>query len=317
MVEYTVKNPSSDEILELAHITYEARQDSTLADDNLTLERVTEHVAEVCKDRASVVAIALDGDEIAGWTHVYTGFPIMMFIGRWYPVVRVGVDSEPIVLGLIEKTKDIILNHEHTRLEIELDRITEVTEPEMKTYAGWYSQCGFKLAATEVHMRADVSRVEVAAAPRGYSIQYLCGVRNADIEPAFYECFDNDQDELYLSLDRPQRAVTFCYFFDRRRPMVDEASLAIFWKDRVVGFVVVREDDGVADIGPVGIVPEHQGKGLSKALMSRSINGLQKEGIRVTTLDASASNMRARNLYEKYGFAVQYLKAFLVWKKQP
>ena len=97
--------------------------------------------------------------------------------------------------------------------------------------------------------------------------------------------------------------------------MVHDASLAIFRKNKVVGFVVAREKDGEADIGPVGIVPEHQGKGLSKALMSCSMNGLVKSGFRVATLDASASNTRARNLYEKYGFRVQHLKAFLVWRK--
>ena len=164
-------------------------------------------------------------------------------------------------------------------------------------------------------MQAEVENVDRFMPPSGYSIQHLDGISNADLEGPFYSCFDNGQDELYLSLDRTQRAVTFRYFFDRKKPMVHDASLAIFRKNKVVGFVVAREKDGEADIGPVGIVPEHQGKGLSKALMSCSMNGLVKSGFRVATLDASASNTRARNLYEKYGFRVQHLKAFLVWRK--
>ncbi len=315
MTLIVVKRPDSNEIQELALLTYEVLRASTRFDSKRTLESVIEEVTATCTDENTEIVIAYDDESAVGWTSVYTGFPLMMFIGHWNPVIRVGADPEPIARLLIEQSKKILIPSEHTRLEIELPDITETTEPEMKTYAGWYSQCGFSLAATEVHMRAEVNTAEEFGLPTGYSFEHIRGVSNADLEAPFFDCFDNGQDELYLSLDGPQRAVTFRYFFDRRRPMVDEASLAIFYEGQVVGFVVAREKDGAADIGPVGIVPAHQGKGLSKALMSCSMNELVKNGIRAATLDASASNERARSLYEKYGFRVQHLKAFLVWSK--
>jgi ribosomal protein S18 acetylase RimI-like enzyme len=302
-------------MLELAHITYESRKSSVLADDALTLESVTESVAEVCNDNDSVVVVAVNDGEIIGWTHVFAGFPTMMFIGSWYPVIRLSVDPEPVVLGLIDKTKEVLREHEHTRLEIELDRITEATQSYMDTYAEWYKKCGFGLAATEVHMRSRVAWVEKKTPPDEYGVQYLTDVTNAQIEGPFFDCFDNGQDELYLSLTRAQREVSFRYFFDRRRPMVETASFAIFWKSHVVGFIVVREDDGVADIGPVGVVPAHQGKGLGNTLLSYSFRGLYEEGIEWVTLDASFTNKRALNLYEKHGFQLQFLKAFLFWNK--
>jgi GNAT superfamily N-acetyltransferase len=315
VIQFVIRQPDSNEIQELAKLTYEARQASTLFDAERSLESVLEVLVSAAEDEDNRMIIAYENGEIVGWTQVYVGFPTMMFIGGWCPVVRVGVEADPVVHGLIEKTKELLSAHEHTRLEIELSGITETTEPDMQTYARWYSECGFTLAATEVHMRAEVDNVDKFIPPGGYSIQYMQGLRNADLEGPFYSCFDNGQDELYLSLDRAQRAVTFRYFFDRKKPMIDDASLAVLCDNKVVAFIVAREKDGAADIGPVGVVPEHQGKGLAKVLMSYALDGLKENKIRLATLDASASNMLARALYEKYGFRVQHLKAFLVWKK--
>lgn len=313
MVEYMVKQPSIGEMTEIAQLTYEALQASARFDRGRTLESVLDDVTETCIDESTEVVMAFEDGHILGWTSVFTGFPLMMFIGEWAPIIRVGVEPEPIAVGLIEKTKELLTGSDHTRLEIEIPDITEATEPDMKTYARWYSQCGFNLVATEVHMMADVQPVELEPPPEDFGIKKLSDVGNADVEGPFYECFDNGQDQLYLSLDRAQKGVTFRYFFDRRRPMLDDASLVLCHKDRVVGFVVAREKNGAADIGPVGIIPEYRGRGLSKPLMSYSMNALYSEGVRVATLDASESNTRARNLYEKYGFTVQNLKAFLVW----
>ena len=315
MPQFVLKKPSSDEILDLAQLTYEARQASALSDDSRKIESVLGEVTEVCEDDANKIILAYDDERIVGWTQVYTGFPLMMFIGRWYPVVRVGIDPEPVTTGLIEKCKDLLRTSDHTRLEIELDEITMATESEMKIYAGWYSGCGFTLAAREASMTAMVEATEPVPPPDGYSIQNLVDISNADLEGPFYDTFDNGQDELYLSLDREQRGVTFRYFFDRTRPMIEEASLAIYFNGQIVGFTVARKKHGVADIGPVGVVPEHRGKGLGKTLMSYSLDALHKMGLSLVGLDASYSNTRARNLYEKYGFRVQSLKAFLVWSK--
>lgn len=315
MIEYIIKTPDSEEILELAHITHEARQASTLFDSTRTLESVMESVTRVCEDEDSTVVLAVNDGQIIGWTHIYAGFPTMMFIGRWYPVVRVGVESGPVALRLIEKSKEVLATKEHTRIEIELSGITETTEPDMKVYVGWYSECGFRLAAREVAMKANVVKVDSILPPSGYSLQNVAGVTNAEIEAPFFASFDDGQDDLYLSLNRAQQAVTFRHFFDRRKPMIDAASLVLFWRNQVVGFIVVREQNGVGYIGPVGILPEHRGKGLSKVLLTHSLEALYEEGISSAALDASINNLRARNLYEKYGFSVQHLKAFLFWSK--
>lgn len=50
-----------------------------------------------------------------------------------------------------------------------------------------------------------------------------------------------------------------------------------------------------------GILPAHQGKGLSKALLKESLQFVKKKG-RQVKLEVHSSNYRAINLYKKFGF---------------
>ncbi len=50
-----------------------------------------------------------------------------------------------------------------------------------------------------------------------------------------------------------------------------------------------------------GILPAHQGKGLSKALLRESLQYVKKKG-RQVKLEVHSSNFKAINLYKKFGF---------------
>lgn len=51
-----------------------------------------------------------------------------------------------------------------------------------------------------------------------------------------------------------------------------------------------------------GILPEYQGKGLSKVLLKKSLDFVKKIGSQVK-LEVHSTNLKAINLYKKFGFA--------------
>ena len=62
------------------------------------------------------------------------------------------------------------------------------------------------------------------------------------------------------------------------------------------------KDDEVASLHILTVVPEYQGKGVSKRMMTDIISLVKKNGKKAIRLDALASNAPARRLYEKLGF---------------
>jgi len=70
-----------------------------------------------------------------------------------------------------------------------------------------------------------------------------------------------------------------------------------------IGCVAIRrQDDGVAELKRMYLVPRYQGKGYGRALMERAI-GLAKElGYRKIRLDTLDTMLPAIHLYKTYGF---------------
>ena len=52
----------------------------------------------------------------------------------------------------------------------------------------------------------------------------------------------------------------------------------------------------------VGVVPDHRGFGLGRALLIQSLRGFREKGIRRVTLEVTAENAPALRLYEQVGF---------------
>jgi ribosomal protein S18 acetylase RimI-like enzyme len=52
----------------------------------------------------------------------------------------------------------------------------------------------------------------------------------------------------------------------------------------------------------VGVVPEHRGLGLGRALLLKSLDGFRELGIRKVSLEVTADNLPAVELYQKLGF---------------
>jgi GNAT superfamily N-acetyltransferase len=54
----------------------------------------------------------------------------------------------------------------------------------------------------------------------------------------------------------------------------------------------------------VGVVPEHRGFGLGRAVLLQALHGFRQQGVRRATLEVTAGNQAAVNLYQSLGFEV-------------
>ena len=60
----------------------------------------------------------------------------------------------------------------------------------------------------------------------------------------------------------------------------------------------------VGSIQNIGIVPNHRARGLGHALLSHSLVGFAKVGIKFVTLEVTSHNTGALRLYQKMGFRI-------------
>ncbi|MDG1894086.1 MAG: N-acetyltransferase [Fuerstiella sp.] len=66
----------------------------------------------------------------------------------------------------------------------------------------------------------------------------------------------------------------------------------------------ISRTGGVGSIQNVGIVPEHRGNGLGKAIVLKSLEGFQQQGLTFASLEVTALNRIAVRLYQTLGFRI-------------
>jgi [ribosomal protein S18]-alanine N-acetyltransferase len=70
---------------------------------------------------------------------------------------------------------------------------------------------------------------------------------------------------------------------------------------QVIGTSWLTNDGRRIMLHHFGILPQYQGKGLSKILMRESLRFVKEKGLQVK-LEVHSSNRKAINLYERFGF---------------
>jgi ribosomal protein S18 acetylase RimI-like enzyme len=74
--------------------------------------------------------------------------------------------------------------------------------------------------------------------------------------------------------------------------------------DVIVAVATTHAGQGEGNIGQLGVLPEHRGRGLGLALLHECFRRDAAAGLATTTLTVDGENALARRLYEKAGMAV-------------
>ncbi len=80
--------------------------------------------------------------------------------------------------------------------------------------------------------------------------------------------------------------------------------VAVDEEQTIIGYAGVFAAGGVeADILTVGVVPEHRGKGIAKALMALITDWAMSHGSTAMMLEVKTDNLEAIGLYEALGYS--------------
>ncbi len=66
--------------------------------------------------------------------------------------------------------------------------------------------------------------------------------------------------------------------------------------------ISLRKNEG--SIQNLGVVPEHRGRGIARALLIAALNGFRERGLTTATLEVTACNESAIDLYQRFGFRI-------------
>ncbi|MHA2140494.1 MAG: GNAT family N-acetyltransferase [Candidatus Thorarchaeota archaeon] len=301
---------------ELARVAFQARQASERRSPDLTVARFKEALDSAADDdNLHVVHCRSDkSEELLGWLSLHTGFTRMVFIGEWHPEV-VPSDSYGVVARkLIREAKKATMKMGRERLEVQFNRITHRVRPLLQKYEDWYREMGFQYATEETHMESAISNdLPELGDSDDFPVQRISEISNDDLMDPFFDSFLDSTNGLFLSFTKDQQMDAFNYWFSRSREFIDAATLCVFDKSRVTGFIVVREEDDKPYVGPIGVHPDYRGKGIARTLLARSMEVLRKQGFKKVGLDMDILNTPAMNLYKKFGFQSIYNSVYYFW----
>ncbi|MBD3406483.1 MAG: GNAT family N-acetyltransferase [Candidatus Lokiarchaeota archaeon] len=267
------------------------------------------------EEYVQIIARGKDGN-VVGFMSMFTGFESMAFISPWHPIVKDTDDKLEIAMSLIENAKELARKRNIERLEVMFSGITEEKKPLLEELIGIYSNSGFKLASEEIKMMLDIKKIslEKINLPDEIDIQKYTDVSEDKIRKCVEISFQTSPDRLFLSLSDKQQKTCINYWISKERDFIEEASLIMTKDNEIIGYSVVRMEDGQAEIGPFGIAPKEQGRGLGKLLLLQTLQALSKEEIYKVSLELDRDNTMARNLYEKVGFLLQNPQLYYYWK---
>ncbi|MCA9086459.1 MAG: GNAT family N-acetyltransferase [Planctomycetaceae bacterium] len=66
----------------------------------------------------------------------------------------------------------------------------------------------------------------------------------------------------------------------------------------------IRRNGSIGSIQNVGVIPEHRGQGIGRAIVLKALEGFQQMGLDYASLEVTAINRPAVSLYQSLGFHV-------------
>ena len=142
------------------------------------------------------------------------------------------------------------------------------------------------------------------ALPAGYAVlawqDALVESHSATLE----RCFRNELDSLvFPSLGCLEGCRLLMAEIRRKSGFLPEATLLLVGPDGHCGTVQgVAEHGRIGAIQNIGVVPEHRGRGLGRALLLHTLAGFRQAGMTQALLEVTARNEGAIRLYQSVGF---------------
>jgi len=296
----------SQKLAELTHIAME--RSNLLAEDvteETILRNISKRITNHCYD---LIFIAEDNGKIVGFLAFYERQAWMLEIAHiwnWHPVVLPNENENEIASELIQKALSHLKEIGLRKVTVDFPQVKEDTQSYFNKYLDWYSQAGISEILEENFYKKSIIEEDFEiSVPDEYSLGYVSETDLDDLFNCWVAAFSSSQDKFFQSLDAEGRREFFFDRWSREKPLIQEASLTLLHKDKLIGFIRIlplyEPTDGC--LSGIGVLPEYRRKGLAQELLKVSIMKLKESNFQTISFFVSTANSAAISFYEKLGF---------------
>ncbi len=304
LVEIEVFKPENVDFQEIVHFMLEAQQqlDEQLRSGN-TKEEIERFVKRAAQNHFYYV-LARDGKKLVGLVGLYVLSESMIYLDPWNPLVLPRKDSDDIFVQLVKASIEHTQSLGRNRLEVFLMELTDDIRGTYDRVRPLYEAGGMRRGNEWTQMWCDLTTLTLKEPdfPEGFILKRIIEVDNEEIWPTYNETFLSSGDNRYLNQTEAQRRENFDNFFDRSISIEEDASLLLYDKDQVVGFMKINIYDIGGFVNGIGIHPDYRKRGLAKKLMTASLVRAAENRMENVVLEVDIENSQAIALYEKLGF---------------
>jgi len=310
-----VLEKSDADFEKLAELTYIAMKRNDLLTEDITEEMVLNNIAErISNDCYDLIFVAESNGKVVGWLAFYE-IPVSKIaqIWNWHPVVFPNENESKTANELIQEAFSHLRGMGLHKVTIDF-QVNESTRSCFSRYLGWYSQAGITEIIEEKYYKKNIveENYEILI-PDEYSLGCISETDIDDLLECWVGIFSSSNDQFVLSLDAEGRRGFFLDSWSREKPLIDEASLTLYHKGKLIGFSrvlpIYESTDGC--LAPIGILPEYRRKGLAQELLKMSMLKLRELNYQTVSCFVSTSNLAAISFYEKLGFISKHKIASL------
>lgn len=304
-IDIEILKPEQIDIQELVEFTLVAQEQ---LDEQLRCgknrEEVEKYIHGATKAPTFHYIFARSQGKLVGMAGCFAFTESMVYLDGWNPLVLPGDTYEKVFKLLVNESIKHTQAIGRTRLEIFLMELTDEVRATYDRLRPLYESGGMRRGNEWSHMVCDLttSTLEQPEIPDGFSLKPIVEVDNEEIWPCYDTTFSSSGDQRYLNQTENQRRENFDDFFDRLKPIEEDASLLLYSGEEIVGFMKINLYSFGGFINGVGIHPEFRRRGLARLLMISSIVRAAQNGMKDLILEVDIKNHRAIALYEQLGF---------------
>lgn len=219
-----------------------------------------------------------------------------------HPYAKEGVDQDAVCSGLIESSKEYVLQEGFDNLYIDIPWDAAAPAGTYDAYRQRYQKSGFEVIqlvhAMDISLPAEVENIEI---PEGVT---LAQIRTAD-RAALYEChhqaYLQGDAQYYFQMDDKERKDDFKRIYSDK-VQNHPASLVLTGDGSVLGYVMLFAEGDFTEVMSLAVHPDHHRKGYGRLLMNECLRRAGENGHGRTHLIVDQKNVKAYSLYKQCGF---------------
>ena len=304
-VDIQVLRPNQIDVPELVDFTLKAQE---LLDEQLwcgkTEEEVEKYIRGVFKLGIFHYIFARRQGKLVGMAGCFAFTESMVYLDGWNPLVLPDENYEEIFKLLVTESIKHTQTIGRTRLEIFLMELTDDIRSTYDRVRPFYESAGMRRGNEWSHMVCDLtsSTLKEPEIPEGFTLKPIIEVDNEEIWPSYNATFLASGDQRYLDQTEEQRRENFDDFFDKSKPIEEDASLLLYSGNLIVGFMKINLYSIGGFVNGVGTHPDFRRRGLARLLMTSSMVRAAQNGMKDLILEVDITNRQAIALYEQLGF---------------